>query len=321
MDPHQMPTLEADENSATSTAAHGNWFKENPYLAAAGGLLLLALIGIFFVMSRSALSTNDGHTTWADGGGLGLFNGLSSGGVPRTPENTGVPNSASTSSQPIFFIPPVSLPEGGEGGSIDEIADLLDELSRASDSSGARAGGQADIGDIFAAAYSFIPQGLIATASPMRARTGTEQALYEYGNLMGAYISGFDDTHANTPQLLKDHIEDRTNPAKIAALRQLGVDLEGLGLELETLDNVPTQAAGMHQTLARAYQSMGKRLQAVADASADDARLYDAIVSFNGSAEAFAKSYIMLATYFETAGVTFSSSDPGSVFTFSQASF
>lgn len=166
------------------------------------------------------------------------------------------------------------------------------------------------------AAYEFIPQGLISTAAPGRPRTAEQRALYEYGNEVGTYIQTYEDGHRDTSPVLKDQIADRGNVQKSQAVKDIGTALKKVGLSLERIDTVPSAVKTMNQGLAEAYITIGEKLSAVADARTDD-EFIAAVTAYNASADAFVGKFVAIAQYLTLSGVTFTASDPGSVFTFS----
>jgi hypothetical protein len=164
--------------------------------------------------------------------------------------------------------------------------------------------------------YSFIPQGLISAEPATKARTPAQEDLFDYGNDVGTLVKGFEDTHYGSYQILKDHIEDRTNPDKIRALKILGQDLQQLGSDLRTVPDVPAEAAGMHRVYANAYYAIGGNLVLVADTTTDE-EFVNAITKYNSIVEALSTQFQLLVLLFGTNEVTFSSSDPGNIFMFS----
>jgi hypothetical protein len=117
------------------------------------------------------------------------------------------------------------------------------------------------------------------------------------------------------PQILRDHAEDRTNPDKIAAVRRMGVDLAQLGLDLLGIQQVPASVAASHKAYATAYRILGTNLTKIAD-SQTDAEFLEAITTYNTSVEGVTKRFLLLVAVFSTNNVSFSSSDPGSMFMF-----
>lgn len=166
-------------------------------------------------------------------------------------------------------------------------------------------------------AYSFIPSGLISAPEPVDQKTALQQELFDYGNRVGYLIRAFDEAHMNMIPQLKDAYADRGNTAKRETAERIGTDYEALGKELESLPDVPPAITSMHLSIARAYQDAGKKMVTKLRAR-DDEEFLAAMNTYNASAIQFTNSFVALATYLSAAGVRFSTTDAGSVFTFTQ---
>ncbi len=164
-------------------------------------------------------------------------------------------------------------------------------------------------------AYSFIPRGLISVVDPVEQKTALQQELFDYGNRVGASIRAFDEAHVNMISQLKDAYADRGNAAKRETAERIGTDYEALGKEFESLADVPAAVKSMHLSIARAYQDAGKKMVTKLRAQSDEEFLA-AMHTYNASALQFTNSFVALATYLSATGVKFSTSDAGSVFTF-----
>jgi hypothetical protein len=164
-------------------------------------------------------------------------------------------------------------------------------------------------------AYSFIPRGLISITEPVEQKTALQQELFDYGNRVGALVRAFDEAHLNMISQLKDAYADRGNGAKRETAEKIGTDYQALGKELESLADVPLAVKSMHLSIARAYQDAGTKMVTKLRAHSDDEFLV-AMHAYNASALQFTNSFVALATYLSASGVKFSTSDAGSVFTF-----
>lgn len=164
-------------------------------------------------------------------------------------------------------------------------------------------------------AYSFIPTGLISAVTPTRERTPEVDALYTYGNQVGALIRAFDESHTDMIVVLKDAYADRSNIQKRKAAEEIGLDYETLGQQLETLSDIPPAVAPMHRAIAQSYQEAGKKLIVKLRTQTDEEFLA-AMHAYNASALTFTNNFVALATYLSANGVKFATTDPGSVFTF-----
>jgi len=169
-------------------------------------------------------------------------------------------------------------------------------------------------------AYAYIPRGLISTTTPSTARTALQQQLYDYGNDIGSSIESFEQQHSNTVQILKEQVEDRSDPDKAAAVVNIGHAFQNLGTNLAKMDNVPSAMVAAHAALAQSYIEIGKNLALVPQAERDS-DFIQAIQTYNTSADAFTRNYIQIVSLFGAHGVTFTSSDAGRVFTFSPSGF
>ena len=168
-------------------------------------------------------------------------------------------------------------------------------------------------------AYSFIPTGLIATSSAVGAkRSPLQQSLFDWGNDAGSSIQSFEAQNRTITQVLKDHAEDRHDPLKIAALKKLGDSMQELGGSFSRMDAVPSAARGVNDKLAAAYSAAGGGLAMVAN-TATDKGFIEAVIAYNGNAEAVMRAFIAISALFSANGVKFDPGDAGSVFLFSNA--
>ena len=87
------------------------------------------------------------------------------------------------------------------------------------------------------------------------------------------------------------------------------------GTALAALLDVPDVAREANQNLAKSLQAAALDLKAVTAASGDSAT-FDAMKTYNTSAEEFTRSYLAVADLFTLHEVSFSQSDTGSAFTF-----
>ncbi|PIR82541.1 hypothetical protein COU20_01950 [Candidatus Kaiserbacteria bacterium CG10_big_fil_rev_8_21_14_0_10_59_10] len=298
------------------------WFRDHPYMAGIGGATLLILAGAVVVAQRSALPAGGGErVAWGGAGGPSLFQGQydPGSGLSRSEYAALLLEEQRRREEEYAFLPILPSSPSADGFSDDteeKFSSLFQLLGQLTVQNGATGSAGDDGG---AGSYAFIPQGFLSVTEHAPQRSPEQQALFEYGNLVGSYIAGFDDLHPNMSILLKDHMEDRGSAAKSAAVAQVGNNYVSLGRELEAigeLDTVPASVAPMHAALAKSYQDMGARLVAVAQAGTDDEAMYEAILAYNAAADVFTGRFIAIATYLAAAGVTFTASDPGSVFTF-----
>ena len=164
-------------------------------------------------------------------------------------------------------------------------------------------------------AYDFIPRGFISTSSAApKTQSPLQEQLYGYGNDIGNYLRTFEDSHANMLTILKDAREDMGNSAKADAAAQVGTDYRILARDLRAM-SVPEIARTLHASFADANEAVGKNMETLARVKTDQEFL-DAVDVYNKSVEAYTEKFVALASLFVANEVSFSESDPGSVFTF-----
>ena len=289
-----------------------SWVHRHVYLSTSIAIFALLVFGTYIISGRTVNTQNAPSGTW--GGIASVFSAPPSQKLTPAEEAAARP----TTSQPVVFFTPFEQKntQGTDGNAVDSTdaySLLLAELSK-QQPAGGQSGGTQGTPD----AYSFIPKGLISITSEQKTRTPVQQDLYEYGNQIGGTIRTFDGLHTNTPQILKDQAEDRTNPLKADALNRLGADMQDLGDQLKQMDPLPPGVATIHKAYAEAYISLGKNLILIASAKTDD-DFVKAIGSFNDSSDAVTKQFLGLVTLFSANSVSFSGSDPGSIFMFNQS--
>lgn len=181
----------------------------------------------------------------------------------------------------------------------------------ASDSSGTAAA------DAIRDAFAMVPQfnTLSSASSESPARTPAQEAIYVYGNAAGSIIKEYEATHQNAVQVIATQSTDRSSAHKAQALRDLGAAISKIGTDMKKIADVPTDATEVHAQFADRYVRAGELLAKMADAKSDEPYVA-AINAYNASVSALIEQHIALATYFSLAGVHFSSSDGGSVFSF-----
>ncbi|MDO8561969.1 MAG: hypothetical protein Q7S05_04045 [bacterium] len=177
------------------------------------------------------------------------------------------------------------------------------------------------INSLFADAFSLIPRGLISTTlSKPKDRTPEEEVLYEYGNAIGGEIQAFESTHKNAAEILKGFFPESGgyafgNPGAVNATISLAGDYSRLGATIENMSSIPQEVQPFHAALAKSYSDVGSGLVLIAEATGES-DMMKAIIAYDGSADMFIKNFVALAEFFSARGVTFSSSDPGNVFSF-----
>lgn len=288
-----------------------SWISEHLYLASLLGAFGVIILGVFIVMNKSTVDPQpSGLRAWG-GVGSNLFDptDVRTEGQPLPQENL---YTEVQSGPPFYYAPAANQlsfvqSQGGDDFDFESFITLLSAPSGGKSTQSSGTGLDA---------YSFIPRGLISTSTGEKARTPTQQALFNYGNEAGSYIQSYEERYRAAPQILKDQFEDRENTEKNEALRSLAGALEDVGYQLEAFEEVPSEVRAAHLKVAESYKEIGKKLALITETKTDQ-EMIDAILTYNAAAEIYTKNYISLATLFSLYGVTFSQNDPGNVFTFS----
>ena len=273
-------------------------------------VFILIVLFVFYIQARSPLSGGqDTGGTWGGVGGPSLF---------RNPFQT-VSNDRPTTQQLLsdqVRDDTITLPTQdlfGDDPGYTQPTDFVSLLKNLTQQP-VLPGEQGDS----TGAYSFIPQGILSVSVSPKKRNPLQQSLFEYGNAVGSYVKGFEDSHQNMLHVLKDANEDRGDETKAAAAAQIGTDYIRLGSEIALINEIPASAKTLNTAFSDANKVVGRNMRAVANAKTD-AEFLNAIDAYNASVEAYVTHFVALANLFGAAEVQFSASDPGSVFTFSNA--
>lgn len=273
----------------------------HPYIALATLVVLVLSLGGALVGMRSGVAPQ-GTNTWSAAGGI-----FSPGDRARNTD-TSHTNVLSQGPTELSTIPlPSSSSDGGDGGAT-ELAELLTLLSTPTPN--VATGEDATI----STAYSFIPSGLISVETPNK-RTPEQQALYEYGNLVGSEIQSFENSYRDAPMILDAHARARTDAGKASDVHTLGVAYAELGVRIRALDPVPAEAASFNEAYGTTYRILGTAITRIATTTTDEEYIA-AVEAYNLAAENLTKRFLAIVTLFGANNVTFSSSDAGSVFMF-----
>lgn len=285
-----------------------NIVREHLVIALSLGAGVLLLIGALVIIERAPVPPGEQAQIWS-----GVGNAPVAPTYAGTPVFSNLQEPTMSGDSPSFLpiAPKPSLGEQSATGNDTDLASLLASLSSSGNSSVTVRSGTPDTG----VGYEFIPQGLISTTSFAVHRTDTVQALYDYGNEVGSYVQSYEHANAGAAIILKNQIEDRQDPAKGQAVKDLGASLGKIGMSMQRMSEVPSSLGSLHTNLANSYIDAGKKLSAVPDAEGDQAFIA-AIEAYDASADSLAQNFSALATFFSVSQVTFTSSDPGSVFSF-----
>ncbi|OHB18839.1 MAG: hypothetical protein A2854_03190 [Parcubacteria group bacterium RIFCSPHIGHO2_01_FULL_56_18] len=286
------------------------WVHQHTYLAATIAICGMVVLGTALVIQRTDVNAANSSGAW--GGAGGLFFGSIRNAAPGGPTAEDVVRLQSP--QDSYAAIPIYTSNNQEDSEkpsgIDDITSLLAQLVQHTPvSTSSSAFSDPDT-------FSFIPQGLVST-EPVnkKQRTPEQEKLFSYGNAVGSLIKGFEDNHFGSAQILKDHVEDRTNPDKIRGLKILGADMQQLGVDLGDLASIPESVANAHRIYGNAYYAAGGNLVLIADTTTDE-EFVNAITKYNAIVEKLSSQFQLLVAIFGMNEVTFSSSDPGNIFMF-----
>jgi hypothetical protein len=292
------------------------WFRAHPYLDAIIGATALLIVGTLIVNERSAVSPSSPEA-WG-GGAIPLLNPYTpQNGTQNTTQNPPI-SSPSLATETLPTIPTPPLPSSTVAQREPDSFDFNAFMSMLSTTATQNHGSVAASSSASTNAYAYIPTGLVSIQTPKK-RTDLQQKLYEYGNEVGSYIQSFEDQNPDEAGILKNQIEDRNNPDKIAAVQALAAGLQQVGKSIAGIDTTPTQMVDSQKRLAQSYITIGTTL-ALVPQTQRDSDFVVAIQNYDSAADVFTKNYVAMAQLFGAYGVTFQPSDAGSVFTFTNAS-
>lgn len=296
------------------------WIRAHPYVSVLAAAVVVILAGAALVESRAPVAVSQDTITWSGGAAIPAYQNAQ---VAQTPSPQQIAQDVIQPQAPATLsLPPLSTSTSGvstqSSGSFNYMQ-LLAQLSAPSQPA-ASASQQSSASATINEAYQFIPTGLVATTAPAtEPMTADQQALYNYGNEVGGEIQSFEELNTDEAQVLKDQAEDRTNPAKNAAVVSLGQGLASIGTYMQQMQTVPAPVQPLHDALAQSYIDIGNELQLVPQAQTD-AQFVQAVENYDSAANTFVQNYAALAQFFSEQGVTFSQGDPGSVFSFTDTS-
>lgn len=282
------------------------WLTSHPFLVTTIGVGGLILLGLFLVAGRMDVRPSNTSGAWGGAGGGFFSTTRRAAPVQTDPDDARLQVPDDSYATIPIFTPTEENPAAAQND--EDFMTVLAGLVKATPVTSARPQDSTPEG------YSFIPQGLVSADPPAKKSTAQQAALRAYGNEVGTYVKAHEDTHTNAPQIMKDHIEGRADAVKQRALRNLGEDMEQLGIALRDMEVHPL-AAGMHKAYANAYITAGTNLMKIADTNTDE-EFVSAITTYNASSESLSNQFQLLVILFGMNEVTFSSSDPGNIFTF-----
>lgn len=282
-------------------------FRSHPLAIALTVAVVLFLVGSFIVLRRSERAPSPQTTTW----------GVSGAALPTTHADVSSfaegskTDFTNTPTDILRFTVPAESTANTSGTAPAQsfesfLSGLFGNTARASAAGGGLTAETLE-------AYFYLPQG--AVGATRHTETPAQVMLHAYGNAAGAIIVGFESSHPDMLDVLTAQAENREDPRSAAALKDLADDLAGIGVALKALKNIPEEAMSMHAALAAGYQEIGAKLAAVAEIGSDEAYLAS-INEYNASADAFTRRFLDMATLFSISGVSFSSTEGGSAFTF-----
>jgi hypothetical protein len=298
------------------------WLRVHPYISAIVAVVVLIIAGGYLVASRAPVAPSGNSLTWEGGTPVAAYQQDETAAQSQTPQQIAqevigsqAPATLSLSLAPVSAAASSSFHPTSGSFDYEQLLAQLSTPPAATPASGGNSANQA-----IAEAYQFIPTGLVATSAPAKKpMAADQQALYGYGNEIGAEIQSFEALHPDEAEVLKDQAEDRTDPTKNAAVVSLGQGLASIGTYMQGMQDVPSDVTSQHNALAQSYLDIGAKLQLIPQAQSD-AGFVQAVENYDTAANTFVKNYGAMAQYFSEQGVVFSPQDPGSVFSFTDAS-
>ncbi|OGG45020.1 hypothetical protein A2673_02935 [Candidatus Kaiserbacteria bacterium RIFCSPHIGHO2_01_FULL_50_13] len=285
------------------------WLQNHSLLPIIGGVAALVLVGLLIVSSRTAHNPPPYATTW--GGTSGIY-------VPALSAPKRDISDSFVQLSPFQYSPPLpALSAPDENKPEKDVLDVYTLLLSSVRPSSYPVLATEDT-SFLDEIYSLVPQGLRAVSEPPD-RSDEEHVLYEYGNEVGSYIHAYEASYGTRAvSILKDFYADRENTTKEEEVRRLGLSIAHVGEEMLAMVFVPESLSGMHALIAERYKDAGSKLGAITGAQ-NDSELLDHINESNAAADSLVTAVVTLATFFSVAEISFSSHEPGSVFTFSPA--
>lgn len=295
----------------------------HPVVLALVAALVLLLVGLYFVERQQAVAPNGTAETWKTNAGYVAQTGESPQNTLPSPVSTAASNPNTDTGPDTLVIPKgpqlaattstkTSPTKSDDSFDFKALLAQLAQLKR--DKGTAPAAQNNSTYEQLLNAFSSVPSAIVTATKPP-ARSAQQQALFEYGNQIGAYIQGFTAVNINMGQTVTDQVTHRTDQAMGDAVRQLGDRYKALGESILAIHDVPPIAEHAHQALGQSYVNLGVALHGVPDATEDQAFL-KAITTYNTQADAFSNAFVGMVTLFSSNSVTFNSADSGSVFTF-----
>ena len=288
------------------------WIRAHPYasLFALAGLALVVFVALLFPRLDSL---TQGPTAMPTGS---LF--PTSDAISNTPDTSVTVETVlpryDTSGNVTGSLPPSqTAPQQAQDASDSALSAFLSSLSAPPSGS---APDMSATDTLLQEITAFIPRGVtVFGGTRTKARTQEQEALFHYGNEAGLAILSFEDSNTDMVERLKNWFENRKSDPSKASVERIANDMAAAGTALAALLDVPDVAREANQNLAKSLQAAALDLKAVTAASGDSAT-FDAMKTYNTSAEEFIRSYLALADIFTLHEVSFSASDTGSAFTF-----
>lgn len=304
---HEYP-ITPEAPPAEAPVARKGWVHNHPYLATSITVAALLVLLFFIVAARTGVHGSASGNNWVGAGSVFFTGGRTLTQAERMSAEAIVKQQSPKTELGYIPIPTPNADGTSAEDFANDLGKLLLELSVQPNTP---APAQTETGS----GYSLIPHGLISVASGAKQRSPEAEVLFVYGNEVGTYIQGFESLHLNSVQMMKDHAEDRGNADKAANVDRLGYEMAELGRDLNQLQTVPADIKAAHAALATSYRLAGTNLTKVAAAKSDEEFL-GAINTYNASVESLAKRFLVVVGIFSANEVSFSSSDPGSIFMF-----
>ncbi|PIR86418.1 hypothetical protein COU13_01010 [Candidatus Kaiserbacteria bacterium CG10_big_fil_rev_8_21_14_0_10_43_70] len=304
----------------------------HPFVTSIIGVVIILFLGTILVLDKSATSPSDSSAyTWGKYGSGRLTDitaNQGSLGIPapleaRYTEEDFYALLSDTRDKPYAsLIPKTNVYESRFAGTTtnseitfnaDEITELLASISPTAQIVAQYNPLEDEF--LFSDIYAFVPAKVAPEEEEPTSFNQRQRDLHDYGNEAGSYIQSFSERWRDQSQILKQFIEDIGNEEKAMQVDDLSFALIRVGIDLENMDIVPDDAQGAHTRLVSGYKSIGQKLASVASARSDE-ELLNAVIAYNEAADDFAEDYLSVVTLISVAEVSFSSSEPGSIFVF-----
>ena len=286
-------------------------FASHPIAIAITVAVILFLIGGFIVLRRSGRAVTTASGSW---GGAATTLQDPTASTPYL-DSVNIP-APQTGASPIVLSPlsSTSTPQIPATPVEQSFELFLSGFTGPSNAPATTANDTSATAEIFSS-YLYAPRGLL-NASRGKARTVSQESLYQYGNAAGSIIKAFETNNTDMLTKLDGYFADRKSDAGIRDLQSVARELENLGAALRAIDEIPEEARVAHANLGESYERLGTQLASWSENESDKSFLAG-ITTYTQTADSLARSFVELVTMFSLSNVSFASHEGGSAFMFS----